>query len=372
MAKNVYNTGNYIVRQEFINNGRWIRYNELDKMMQGYDCYYELGSQTSQNTLTLLDKNWISFFIGIKSWSKNKGNGFLGKPSLPKYKDKNGRSILMLKNIQCRIVSGTIYFSWKPLNRFSGIKTKANGKLMQIRFIPSGGCYFMEVVYETEALDQQPVSNILGIDLGIDNFATISNNNGSPAFIINGRNIKSMNQYYNKRKSSLQSLSGFSWTNKIQNLTDKHRNKVDYFMHKASKLIVDYCLEYGIDTIVIGKNDRWKQEMNMGKRNNQNFAYIPYESFIIKLRYKCENYGINFFETEERYTSGTSFLDGEYPIKEHYNKRRRISRGLFQSNNGYLINADLNASYQIVKKVFQNAYEQLDRGCDLHPVRINV
>jgi putative transposase len=205
MAKNVYNTGNYIVRQEFINNGRWIRYNELDKMMQGYDCYYELGSQTSQNTLTLLDKNWISFFIGIKSWSKNKGNGFLGKPSLPKYKDKNGRSILMLKNIQCRIVSGTIYFSWKPLNRFSGIKTKANGKLMQIRFIPSGGCYFMEVVYETEALDQQPVSNILGIDLGIDNFATISNNNGSPAFIINGRNIKSMNQYYNKRKSSLQS-----------------------------------------------------------------------------------------------------------------------------------------------------------------------
>jgi len=142
---------NYIVRQDFINNNNWIRYDKLDKMMQEYDCYYDLGSQASQNTLTLLDKNWKSFFAAIKDWSKKKGKGYFGKPGLPKYLKKDGRFVFMLKNIQCRILEdSTIYFSWKPLNKFSGIKTNVTGKLMQIRFVPVGGCYYMEVVYETE------------------------------------------------------------------------------------------------------------------------------------------------------------------------------------------------------------------------------
>lgn len=370
-AKNVYNQANYIIRQEFINNKKWVRSFDLQKIMQEYDCFYDLGSQASQNTIALLDKNWKSFFVAIKDWSNKKGKGYLGKPSLPKYKNIDGRSILMIKNIQCRITNGEIYFSWKPLNEFSGIKTSVIGKLMQIRFVPAGGCYYMEVVYETEVLDVLPIRNIIGIDLGVDNFATISNNIGIQPIIINGKNIKSMNQFYNKRKSQLHSQTYNGWSNKLERLTDKHRDKIDYFMHKSSKIIIDYCLEFGIDTIIIGKNNGWKQEVNMGKRNNQNFSYIPYEKFITKLRYKAENYGINFIETEESYTSGTSFLDGELPKAKFYNKSRRISRGLFQSNNGTVINADLNGSYQIVRKVFPNAFEQWDRGCGLHPIRIN-
>ena len=143
-------------------------------------------------------------------------------------------------------------------------------------------------------------------------------------------------------------------------------------MHCASKKVIDYCLEFGIDTIVVGKNDGWKQETNMGKRNNQNFVHIPYEKFIPKLRYKAENYGINFIETEESYTSGTSFLDNELPERKNYDKSRRIERGLFQSNDGKIINSDLNGSYQIIRKVFPNAFEQWDRGCGLHPVKINI
>lgn len=370
-AKNVYNSANYIIRQEFINTGKWIKYNQLDKMMQEYDCYYELGSQASQNTLTLLDKNWKSFFVAIKDWSRKNGKGYLGKPSLPNYKEKNGRSILMIKNIQCRIANGEIYFSWKPLNKFSGIKTKVAGKLMQIRFVPAGSCYYMEIVYETTVLPKQEIRNIAGIDLGVNNFATISNNIGVQPIIINGKTIKSMNQYYNKAISKISKETNMYWNNRMQNLTDKRREKIDYFMHKASKVVVDYCLEYGIDTIVIGKNDGWKQKVNLGKRNNRNFVHIPYEKFISKLRYKCENMGINFFETEESYTSGTSFLDNELPVARNYNKKRRISRGLFQSNDGTIINADLNGSYQIVRKVFPNAFEQWDRGCGLHPVRIS-
>lgn len=370
-AKRVYNTGNYIVRQEFINNGKWIKAYDLHKIMQDYECYYNLGSQASQNTLTLLDKNWKSFFKAIKDWSRKKGVGYLGKPSLPKYKDKNGRSILMIKNIQCRITNGEVYFSWKPLNEFSGIKTNVRGKLQQIRFVPSGSCYVMEIVYETEVLEQFSESrNVIGIDLGIDNFATISNNIGVQSIIINGKNLKSMNQYYNKSKSRLQ--ESVRWSNRLQNLTDKHQRKIDYFMHKASRVIINYCLEYGIDTVVIGNNEGWKQEINMGKRNNQSFYAIPYEKFISKLRYKCENYGIIFIETEESYTSGTSFLDGELPIKKNYNKKRRKKRGLFLSNEGIRINADLNGAYQIVKKVLPNAYEQWDTGCDLHPVRLTL
>ena len=373
-SKNVYNMANYIVRQEFIKNQKWIRNYELDKLMHDYDCYYDLGSQASQNTLALLDKNWNSFFKGIKDWSKKKGKGYLGKPGLPKYKKKDGRFILMLKNIQCRIENSTIYFSWKPLNQFSGIKTKVTGKLMQIRFVPCGGSYYMEVIYETEIIEKQGINkNVVGIDLGVNNFATISNNIGLRPIIINGKVLKSMNQYYNKKKAKIQSQTGNYWNKRISQLNNKRREKIDYYMHVASKRIVDYCVACNIDTIVIGKNDGWKQETNMGKRNNQSFNYIPYEKFISKLKYKAENEGIEVIETEESYTSGTSFLDNEMPIAKNYDKSRRIKRGLFRSNNGILINSDLNGSYQIIKKVFPNAFDGLwDRGCDLHPIRIKI
>ena len=142
-------------------------------------------------------------------------------------------------------------------------------------------------------------------------------------------------------------------------------------MHNASKFIIDYCLRNNFDTIIIGKNDEWKQKIGLGKRINQNFIQIPFESLIHKIQYKAENIGIKVILTEESYTSGTSFLDYELPIKENYNKNRRVKRGLFQSSN-HLINADLNASYQIIKKVFPNAFADGIEGVGLHPVRINV
>lgn len=372
LSKQIYNEGNFLIRKKFLETGLWMRYQESDKIMRNSDFYYLLGSQPSQMVLRLIDKNWSSFFKSIKTWSSNKGSGYLGKPGLPDYKKENGRCLLMLTNNLFKIRNGEIYFSWKPLNIYSGIKTNVSGKTLQIRFVPSGSCYYMEIVYETEILEKQPIKNIIGIDLGVNNFATVSNNIGVTPIIINGKSIKSMNQYWNKSRSKIRKETGKGWCNKIQRITDKHREKLDYFMHVASRRIIDFCLEYGIDTIVIGKNDGWKQDVNMGKRNNQTFVYIPYEKFITKLKYKAENYGINFIETEESYTSGTSFLDGELPIKQNYNKSRRISRGMFRSNKGILINADLNGSYQIVRKVFPNAFEQWDRGCGLHPVRWNI
>lgn len=374
-AKNLYNYANYLTRQEFINNGKWIRSNNLDKMLQSHETYKKLGSQAAQKILQLLDKNWSSFFKTIKDWSKNK-NKYLGRPRLPKYKDKNGRSVLMLKNIQCRIKEGYLIFGWKPFRNFK-IKTNVVDKLMQVRFVPKGNHYVMEIVYEKEICEPKNQNKIvIGIDLGIDNFATISNNIGLEPLVINGKGIKSVNQYFNKKKSQLQSAlktkHNKNWSNKIQKLINKRNNKINYFLHCASRYIIDWCILNEVDTIIIGRNKKWKQKSVMSKKVNQKFISIPHELFIQKLKYKAENHGINFIETEESYTSGTSFLDNEKPIKENYNKKRRTKRGLFKSNNGILINADLNGAYQIIKKVFPNAFVEGIEGVGLHPVRVNL
>jgi len=377
-SKNVYNYANYIIRQEFINNNKWLRYNTLANMVKDSEPYRDLGSNVGQQTLKLLDQNWKSFFNSIKDWSKNKEK-YLGRPKLPKYKNvKNGRFILIIDNIKFNIKDGYLRFSWKPLRSLNNkIKTNIQGKLMQVRFIPRGDNYVLEIVYEVDVPEAKINStNIASIDIGIDNFATVSNNIGVKPIIINGRSIKSINQYYNKEKAKLQSELKLkhdkNWSNKLQRLTNKRNNKIDDYIHKASKKVVDWCVENNIDTMVVGKNKNWKQESKMSKKVNQSFVGIPHDKFIQKLKYKCENVGIQFIETEESYTSGTSFLDGEQPNKYNYNKERRVSRGMFKSNGGELINADLNGAYQIMKKVFPDAFANGIEGAGSHPVRLNV
>ncbi|QIQ33252.1 IS200/IS605 family element transposase accessory protein TnpB [Parageobacillus toebii NBRC 107807] len=194
--------------------------------------------------------------------------------------------------------------------------------------------------------------------------------------VINGKGIKSINQYYNKQlsyfKSILKKQNGLDRSKRLEKLTLKQNNKIKDFMHKASRYVVNWCVKHNIDTVIIGKNDNWKQEINLGKRLNQSFVQIPYDMFIHQLQYKCEEVGIKIVLTDESYTSGTSFLDGEAPTKENYNKSRRIKRGLFRSNKGILINADVNGAYQIIKKVSPNAFANGVEGVGLHPVKLNV
>lgn len=376
-SKNVYNYANYIIRQEFISNNNWIRFYDLCKIVKDSEPYKDMGSNVGQQTLRILDQNWKSFFASIKDWNKNKDK-YLGRPKLPNYLDKDGRFALSITNNKVKIVDGYLRFSWKPLQPLNDTyRTNVVGKLMQVRFIPKNNQYVMEIVYEIEVPEQPIESNrIVGIDIGIDNLATVSNNIKEQPFIINGRPLKSMNQYYNKEKAEIQSELKLkhdkNWSNRLQQLTDKRNNKIDDYIHKSSKKIIDWCVEHEIDTIVIGKNKNWKQEVNIGKKNNQNFTQIPMAEFINKLKYKAENVGIKVIETEESYTSGTSFLDYESPTKDNYNKSRRITRGLFKSNGGELINADLNGAYQIIKKVFPDAFADGIEGVGLHPVRINI
>ena len=376
-SKNLYNYANYIQRQRFINGEKIINCVDIQKLLKTHEAFKELGSNSAQQTLQLLDKTWKSFFFAIKDYSKYPYK-YLGKPNIPKYKDKNGRYVCVLTNLQSQIKDGYLYFAFKPLKPYNNMfKTQVKGKHMQTRIIPKGSCYVLEIVYETEAPEVATESkNIIGIDLGLNNFATLTNNVGALPIVINGKGIKSHNQYWNKQVKllslDLKKKHNKHWSNELGRLTQKRNNKMEYFMHCASKYIVDYCIATGGDTIVIGHNNKWKQDSKMNKKVNQEFIQIPYENFINKLKYKCENQGIIFVETEESYTSGTSFLDNELPIAENYIKKRRIHRGLFKSNNGTLINADVNGAYQIMKKVFPNVFANGIEGVGLHPIRVNV
>lgn len=391
-SKNLYNYGNYIIRQEFIETSkqkeaglveqaRWITYNELFKLCKENEYYKDIGSNVGQATLRKLDKNWKSFFAAIKDYNKNPSK-YLGRPKLPKYLSKeNGRYECDLDNNKFRVVDGYVYFCWKPLkimnNHFISNIPECS-KLYQIRFIPKREYYVMEVVYEIDVPDIEDTTSerIAAIDLGVDNLMTITTNCGIKPLVVNGKPLKAINQYYNKKisdmRSELKLRHNMDWSNKMQVFTTKRNNKVDDYIQKATKMVIDFCEENNIDTLVCGYNSGWKQESDMGKRVNQKFVSIPYESIIRRLSYKCENSGIKFIKTNEGYTSGTSFLDGEEPIKENYDKSRRVYRGLFKTEKGEYINADVNGSYQIMKKVFPNAFANGVEGAGSHPVVVNI
>lgn len=376
-SKNLYNYANYIIRQEFIKNGNWIRYNNLDKILKQEENNFDYKNMPlascSQQCLKLLDKNWKSFFQSIKDYNQNPSK-YLGRPKLPKYKPKNGRNILILTSQNCKIQKGIVKFP-KTFKGFY-LKTKVN-KLQQVRIIPKDRYLVVEIVYKINDIVPMLDNNkYISIDLGLDNFVTVVNNCGLKPFVINGKGLKSINQYYNKQVSYYKSISkrmnGLDYTNRISKITNKRNNKVDDFIHKASRYIVDYCRDNKINTIIIGNNKNWKQNSKMSKVVNQNFISIPYYKFIEKVKYKAEEIGINIIITEESYTSGTSFLDNELPIKENYNKNRRIHRGLFISNNNVRINADVNGAYQIMKKVFPKAFSNGIEGVGLHPFKVDL
>lgn len=372
-SKNLYNHANYILRQEFINNGNYINYYNLNKELKSHKEYKECMSQPANCTLRLLDKNWKSFFIAIKDYSKNP-NKYLGKPKLPKYLNKDGRFNWMIPNNSCYSEGNELKFRIKKLQDYKWY-TRNLGRLIQVRFVPKGTCYIMEIIYEVEINKSENYNkNAISIDLGVDNFVTMVNNIGEKPIIINGKGLKSINQYYNKRlsleKSNLIKVNNQCWSNKLNQMSFKRYKRITNYIHNVSSYIIKYCKNKNIDNIIIGKNNKWKQECKLGSVNNQNFVQIPYEILFEQLKYKCQSNNIKLIITEERYTSGTSFLDGELPIKENYDKSRRNYRGMFISNKGVKVNADINGAYQIMRKVFPEF--EYGIGVYLTPTTVNV
>lgn len=399
-CKNLYNYGNYIIRQEFFtkndnstNNDndavqekpRWIRYNELDKICQPSDAYKSmLYSSTAQQTLKMLDKTWKGYFAAIKDYKKNPSK-YSGRPKMPGYLDKEkGRYVACFTNQTFNIKDGYIHFKGKKLIEFNNTfatKIPADCKLMQLRFVPKVDYYVMEVVYEQEVsnidAEQLPL-RVISIDLGINNLATVVNNFNAPAFAINGRPLKSLNQYYNKKISDMRQHIKIQydrdWSNKMQKLTSKRNRKVQDYMHKATAKLIKYCLDNNVDTVICGYHKGMKLDMlTKDKVDNQVFMTIPHRMIIEQLTYKLENHGIRFIQQDEQYSSGTSFLDNEVATENNYDISRRIHRGMFVSNDGVKINADVNSAYQIMKSALPECMKSFNMGClSLHPIMVNV
>lgn len=195
--------------------------------------------------------------------------------------------------------------------------------------------------------------------------------------MINGRPLKSINQFFNKSQAKIKFRLGNQTRQKLQKLCTKRNFKVEDYLHKASRLIVDYLVFHQIGTLIIGKNPEWKQQANMGKRNNQNFVQIPHARLVEMLRYKAELQGIYVWEQEESYTSKASFLDLDpIPVYSPGQKEKplfsgqRICRGLYQSSTGKRLNADVNGSLNIIIKAVPNAFSNGIEGVVVHPVRL--
>lgn len=361
---------------------KYLGYDFLEFITSSGADYKVLMAQVAQQTLKLLDKNWISFFESIKDWGINPTK-YKGMPKLPNYKHKtNGRFNIVFTNQNCSIKDGIIKFP----KCFHGYKltTHVTDKLQQIRIKPMNNQYVIEVVYQKEIVDSnQEINNVVGIDLGLNNFVTITNNLGLTPIIVNGRIIKSINQFYNKQmshfKSILKAETNRDYSNRLNRLTTKRNNKIKDYIHKTSRFVIEYCIKNEIDTIIIGNNKNWKYEIELGKRTNQNFVQIPYSMLMSQLEYKAQDAGIKVIITEESYTSKASFLDND--ILPKYNKDnqdkyvfsgKRIKRGMYKSKDGVLINADVNGSYNIIRKVVPNAFANGIEGVGLHPIKCNI
>lgn len=379
-SKNLYNSALYIIKQEFINNGRWIRYNELNKILKETNQfdYRAITNNSAQQILMLLDSNLKSYFQSIKSWKRD-NKKFLGCPQFPKYKNKEtGRNIFVYTYVQLGYKYNHITFP--KLECLLPLKTKIpKEQIKQVRIIPQTSCYIIEVVYEIqEIIKENKNNNWLAIDLGLNNLATCISNNIKNGFIINGKPLKSINQYYNKKKAKLQSQLKKNHnkfiSKRIGKLTLKRNNKINDYLHKTSKKIIDKCLENNINNIVIGKNDGWKQEVSIGKRNNQNFVQIPFENFIQKIAYKAKLKGLEVNIINESYTSKCSSLDLESIEKHEQYLGKRIRRGLFKTYEGKLINADVNGALNILRKQVADdvLMEPICRGLAHNPIKINL
>ena len=376
-SKNLYNHGNYLIRQTFIEDGKWLRYGEVDRLLKAdkdSPDYREMPTaQTAQQTLRLLDKNWTSFFAAIKDW-KAHPEKYKGRPKLPKYKAKDGYFPLVLTNQNCKLKDGVIRFP----RTFQGFTVKAifasqpDAVFKQARIIPHGGEIDLELVYELPEVEEKADNGkYAAIDIGVDNLAALAWNTGERPVLLKGTPLKSVNQYYNKqmakRRSICELMNGRHSSKRIARLTAKRNRKVEDYLHKASRKVIDLCAEQDVSVLVIGKNKGWKQEAKLGRRVNQSFVQLPFARFIQMLQYKAESMGMKVVLTEESYTSGTSFLDSEVPTKDCYNKSRRVHRGLFQANDGRKINADVNGAYQIMRKVFPNVTADGIEGVALRP-----
>ena len=390
VAKNLANEAIYNVRQYYFAEGKYLKYKENYAMLKNSPNYRTLNSNMAQQILKEVDGSFKSFF-GLLKLAKQVKYSYKDC-KLPHYLPKDGYTTLVIGFVRLNGNKLVLPFSnaYKKTHKSVEITIPPillDKKVKEIRIIPKANARFFDIQYTYEAENIQRnlnINNALAIDLGINNLVTAVTNDGK-SFIIDGKKLKSVNQWYNKENARLQSIKdkqklGYKPTNRQKANTRCRNNRVNDYMSKTARKIIDYCIANDIGTLVVGYNEAFQKGSNMGTTNNQNFVNIPYGQLRSKLEYLCQLNGITFVKQEESYTSKASFWDkDEIPVydadnpKEYRFSGKRVHRGLYKTSSGKIINADVNGALNILRKsnvVSLNALYA--RGEVDTPVRIRV
>ena len=388
-AKNLYNQAVYNIRQYYFQENKYLNYQKNNSLLKSSENYKTLNSNMSQQILKEVDGSFKSFFGLLKK----KNNGMYNvKVKLPSYLPKNSFTTLVIGFVRLNEDTLVIPYSnsFKKNHKKISIKIPPillGKKIKEIRIIPKFNARFFEVQYTYEVQEEQrnlDKNHALAIDFGINNLATCVTSKGR-SFIIDGKKLKSINQWFNKENARLQSIKDKQKYCKKPTLRQKYlyssrNNKVNDYMSKTARKIINYCLENNIGTLVCGYNETFQRNSNIGKANNQTFVNIPFGKLREKFEYLCKLYSLRFVEQEESYTSKSSFFDMDILPKFEADKPqtysflgKRIKRGLYQTSKGYILNADINGALNILRKSNVVELEVLySRGEVDTPVRIRI
>ncbi|MFB2968482.1 RNA-guided endonuclease InsQ/TnpB family protein [Aerosakkonema sp. BLCC-F183] len=374
LSKNLFNLANYHYRQHFFQHQKKLNFNQLYHQLSQTSEYKALPTKVSKQIIRRLDSAWTSYFQAVKTWQINPEK-FNGTPKIPGYKHKTkGRNILPYPHeaiSKKALKKGICQLSMSEIQ----IPTFAK-EIIEARIVPKSSCYVIEIVYE-QLEETTNAQEIAGVDLGVNNLMAVTTNlPGVRPLLIKGRPLKAINTFYNKQRSAFQShlkiKPNQNQSQRLKKLTHKRNCRVENYLHTASRIVIDWCQQHQIGILVIGHNPNWKQSINLGKRNNQQFVNIPHYRLIEMLTYKAQLKGIFVVITEEAYTSRASAVDGDdvpkYGAKKPVFQGHRIARGLYKTAQGRLLNADVNGSFNITRKVIPDVFDQGIKGLPFNPV----
>ena len=367
IAKNLTNEAIYNVRQYYFTEDKFLKYEKNYTLLKSSPNYKELNSNMAQQILKEVDGSFKSFFGLIKLAKQGKYS--FKDCKLPHYLPKDGYTTLVIGFVRLNGNKLILPFSnnFKKTHKVVEITIPPvllDKKVKEIRVLPKANARYFEIqyIYETECIQRNlNTQNALALDLGVNNLVTAVSSTGK-SFIVDGRRLKSINQWFNKENARLQSIKdkqhfGKKPTNRQKAIARDCNNKVNDYMNKAARMIIDYCINNDIGTLIAGYNVTFQRNSHIGKQNNQNFVNIPYGRLRDKLAYMCELNGITYVEQEESYTSKASFWDKDnIPVynndnpKEYEFSGNRVHRGLYETANGKTFNADINGALNIMRK----------------------
>ena len=367
IAKNLTNEAIYNVRQYYFTEDKFLKYEKNYTLLKSSPNYKELNSNMAQQILKEVDGSFKSFFGLIKLAKQGKYS--LKDCKLPHYLPKDGYTTLVIGFVRLNGNKLILPFSnnFKKTHKVVEITIPPvllDKKVKEIRILPKANARYFEIqyIYEAECIQRNlNTQNALALDLGVNNLVTAVSSTGK-SFIVDGRRLKSINQWFNKENARLQSIKdkqhfGKKPTNRQKAIARDCNNKVNDYMNKAARMIIDYCINNDIGTLIAGYNVTFQRNSHIGKQNNQNFVNIPYGRLRDKLAYMCELNGITYVEQEESYTSKASFWDKDnIPVynndnpKEYEFSGNRVHRGLYETSNGKTFNADVNGALNIMRK----------------------